>query len=208
MYPHSFAALKKAAGREGDGSNGAASADFRVQFDVRTTRGDETFVVRVRADWSARGAQHFRELVGAGFYDDTRFYRVIPTFMVQFGLSGDSAVNAAAMRSPIRDESPRVSNQRGYVTFAQASQPHSRTSQIFINLVDNAQLDTMGFAPFGEVEGDGLNVVSRVHNCGEEPNQGKIMRQGNAYLDAQFPQLSKIVRATLIEESKAKSKDD
>ena len=80
------------------------------------------------------------------------------------------------------------------MTFAKTGAPNSRTTQLFINYVDNARLDGMGFAPFGEVEGDGMAVVKKIYNCGNRPNQGSIESQGNAYLDKDFPKLSKIVR--------------
>ena len=56
----------------------------------------------------------------------------------------------------------------------------------------------MGFAPFGEVEGDGMAVVKKIYNCGEKPNQGTIQSQGNAYLDKSFPDLSKIIKASVV----------
>merc|ERR1712083_677160 len=90
------------------------------------------------------------------------------------------------------------SNKPGYVTFAKTGAPNSRTTQLFINYVDNSRLDSMGFAPFGEVEGDGMSVVKQIYNCGEKPNQGQIQSSGNAYLDKSFPDLSKIKKATLL----------
>ena len=84
------------------------------------------------------------------------------------------------------------------MTFAKTGAPNSRTTQLFINYVDNARLDGMGFAPFAEVEGDGMTVVKEIYNCGEKPNQGTIQSQGNDYLDKSFPDLSKIVKASLV----------
>mmetsp|Transcript_359 Transcript_359/g.382 ORF Transcript_359/g.382 Transcript_359/m.382 type:complete len:195 (+) Transcript_359:140-724(+) len=179
----------------------AATADFRVKFDVETTAGPESFVILVHEDWAPIGAARFKELVEAKFYDDTRFFRVIPTFMVQFGLSGDPAESAAWRSKTIKDEKVIKSNKPGYVTFAKTGAPDSRTSQLFINYVDNARLDGMGFAPFGEVEGDGMSVVKKIYNCGESPNQGQIQSEGNKYLDSSFPKLSKIVHARVIVEA-------
>mmetsp|Transcript_3707 Transcript_3707/g.4616 ORF Transcript_3707/g.4616 Transcript_3707/m.4616 type:complete len:195 (+) Transcript_3707:55-639(+) len=178
-----------------------ATADFRVKFDVETTAGPESFVILVHEDWAPIGAARFKELVEAKFYDDTRFFRVIPSFMVQFGLSGDPAVSADWRAKTIKDEKVIKSNKPGYVTFAKTGAPDSRTSQLFINYVDNARLDGMGFAPFGEVEGDGMSVVKKIYNCGESPNQGQIQSQGNKYLDSSFPKLSKIVHAQVIVEA-------
>ena len=96
--------------------------------------------------------------------NDTRFFRVIPSFMVQFGLSGDPATSSKWRSMTIQDEPVKVSNKPGYITFAKTGAPNSRTTQLFINYVDNGRLDGMGFAPFGEVEGDGMAVVKKIFN--------------------------------------------
>merc|ERR1712061_908153 len=101
---------------------------------------------------------------------------------------------------PINDEPVKEGNKPGYITFAKTGAPNSRTTQIFINYVDNARLDGMGFAPFGEVEGDGMKVVKEIYNCGEKPNQGEIQSQGNEYLDKKFPKLSKVLKAQVLAE--------
>jgi cyclophilin family peptidyl-prolyl cis-trans isomerase len=179
----------------------SAASGFRVQFDIETkdVPGTESFVIKVNEDWAPIGAARFKELVTAGFYDDTRFFRVIPSFMVQFGLSGDPSTSAEWRSKTIMDEPVKVSNKPGYITFAKTGAPNSRTTQLFINYVDNARLDSMGFAPFGEVEGSGMDVVKKIYNIGEKPNQGQIQSMGNSYLDKNFPELSKIVRARIIE---------
>merc|ERR1712183_613655 len=137
-----------------------------------------------------------------GFYDDTRFFRVLPTFMVQFGINGDPKVSSEWRSKTIKDEKVKESNKPGYVTFAKTGAPNSRTTQLFINYVDNARLDGMGFAPFGEVEGNGMEVVKKIYNCGEKPNQGEIQSKGNKYLDKKFPELSKIVKASVLPNTK------
>jgi len=175
--------------------------DFRVRFDVETTAGAQSFTLKVNAEWAPIGAARFRELVKAKFYDDTRFFRVIPTFMVQFGLSGEAASNSHWRAKTIKDEPVKVSNKPGYITFAKTGAPNSRTTQLFFNYVDNARLDGMGFAPFGEVEGSGMDIVKQIFNCGEKPNQGSIQSEGNTYLDKSFPKLSKIVRVVEIADS-------
>ena len=143
---------------------------------------------------------------------------------MQFGLSGNPATSSEWRSKTIQDEPVKVSNKPGYITFAKTGAPNSRTTQLFINYVDNARLDGMGFAPFGEVEGDGMTVVKKVcvqpvapcahavpparlnpplwcqiYNCGEKPNQGEIQSKGNAYLNSSFPDLSKIVKATVLD---------
>merc|ERR1712217_312551 len=121
--------------------------------------------------------------------------------MVQFGISGDPEVSKVAKVDTINDEKVLKSNLPGYVTFAKTGAPNSRSTQLFINYVDNSRLDSMGFAPFGEVEGEGMNVVKEIYNCGEKPNQGQIMSLGNSYLEQNFPQLSKIVAAHVLKDT-------
>jgi cyclophilin family peptidyl-prolyl cis-trans isomerase len=182
-----------------------AAADFRVRFDVETTEGPSSFTILVHEDWAPIGAAQFKQLVEAKFYDDTRFFRVIPTFMVQFGLNGDPKKNAEWRAKTINDEPVKVSNKPGYITFAKTGAPNSRTTQLFINYVDNARLDGMGFAPFGEVEGgpdgEGMKIVKQIYNCGEKPNQGKIQEEGNKYLDSAFPKLSHILTARVVDKA-------
>ena len=176
----------------------AAAGKFRVQFDVSVQSGDSSFVVEVDESWAPLGAARFKELVSAGFYDDTRFFRVIPGFMAQFGLSGDPKVSSEWRAKPINDEPVTQKNLPGYITFAKTGAPNSRTTQLFVNYGDNNRLDGMGFAPFGKVEGDGMKVVQDIFNIGEAPQQGRIQAEGNAYLTKEFPQLSYIKIAKIL----------
>ena len=89
-------------------------------------------------------ADRFYNLVKNGFYDDTRFFRVVPNFMVQFGMNGDPAVTTAWAGASMKDEPTKQSNKRGYVTFARTGAPNSRGTQMFINYKDNAFLDAPG----------------------------------------------------------------
>lgn len=176
-----------------------APADFRVR--VETSAGD--VVVRVHRAWSPNGADRFYNLVKNSFYDDTRVYRVLPGFMAQFGLNGDGRINVAWRNAIIVDDPVAESNSRGRVSFAKGG-PNSRTTEVFINLRDNAALDARGFSPFGEVV-EGMEVVDRFYDAygdgpprGEGPYQAQVQVQGNVYLDADFPELTKIVRASLV----------
>ena len=170
----------------------ATPAEFKVKF--ITSRGD--FTIKVVRDWSPNGADRFYELVKAGFYDDIRFFRVVPGFMVQFGISGDPKTMGKWRERKIYDDPVKQQNTRGRVTFAMAG-PNSRTTQIFISFGDNGSLDPQGFSPFGEVT-DGMNVVDSINSeYKETPDQQKIQQLGNDYLKANFPNLDYIKSARI-----------
>jgi peptidyl-prolyl cis-trans isomerase A (cyclophilin A) len=166
---------------------------YAVKFE--TTKGE--FIVDVTRAWSPLGADRFYNLVKAGFYDDAGFFRVVPGFVVQFGLHGDPAVNKAWKRARIKDDKVLESNKRGTMVFA-TSGPNSRTTQVFINFGDNPNLDGMGFSPFGKVR-DMKNVDAITAEYGQKPNQGRITLQGNEYLKSTFPNLDFSVKATIME---------
>jgi peptidyl-prolyl cis-trans isomerase A (cyclophilin A) len=171
---------------------------YKARFD--TSKG--AFVVEVHRDWAPNGADRFYNLVKNGFYDDTRFFRVISGFMVQFGINGDPRLAAPWRSATINDDSVKQSNKRGSITFA-TSGPDSRTSQVFINFADNSALDRQGFSPFGQVT-SGMSVVDALYNgygegapSGRGPEQGRIQREGNAYLKKDFPSLDYVKKATI-----------
>ena len=169
---------------------------FTVKFE--TSVGD--IVIEVNRAWAPRGAHRFKELIDAGYYNDCRFFRVVPNFVVQFGMSGNPITGRDWDRI-FRDDPVAQSNRRGYVTFA-TSGPDSRTTQLFINLNNNANLDSMGFAPIGKVI-EGLHVVDSINpEYGEQPNQQLIKESGNEYLKREFPRLDYIKRVTLLSETK------
>ncbi|QDU38509.1 Peptidyl-prolyl cis-trans isomerase A precursor [Maioricimonas rarisocia] len=182
---------------------GESSSDadtYKVLFE--TSEGD--FIVEVHPEWAPIGAAHFRKLVEADFYDDTRFFRVIDGFMAQVGMNGDPAVHAEWSEQTIKDEPSRQSNTRGFVTFARTGLPDSRSTQFFINYGDNSFLDNQGFAPFGKVV-EGMDVVDSLYSGygegaprGNGPSQGLIAESGNKYLNAQFPELDYIIEARVL----------
>ena len=176
-----------------------APANYKVRFE--TTKG--AFVVDVTRDWAPNGADRFYNLVKNGFYDETRFFRVIGGFMVQFGIHGNPQVAAQWRAARIPDDPVKQSNKRGFITYA-TSGPNSRTTQVFINFGDNAGLDRMVFAPFGKVS-SGMDVVDKLYADygegapnGSGPNQMRIQTEGNAYLSADFPKLDGIKKAILL----------
>jgi peptidyl-prolyl cis-trans isomerase A (cyclophilin A) len=154
-------------------------------------------VILIHRDWAPKGADRFYNLVKNGFFDGTRFFRVLPNFMVQFGINGDPSIQSAWVNANLPDDPVKESNKRGYITFATAG-PNSRTTQVFINFKNNAFLDAQGFAPFGEIV-SGLDVVDKINaEYKEQPDQGRVQAQGNAYLTKAFPRLDYITKATIV----------
>lgn len=181
---------------EGPGKDPQAPDTYQVRFD--TSAGP--FVVSVKRELAPRGADRFYRLVKDGYYDDLRVFRVVDGFVAQFGMAGDPQVNAKWRDATFPDDAVKSSNKKGTLTFA-TSGPDSRTTQLFINLADNERLDRMGFAPFGEVS-EGMDVVTKFYSgYGEAPQQPRIAAQGNRYLDAQFPKLTKITSARVVAEN-------
>lgn len=178
--------------------NETAPETFRARFE--TSAGE--FVVEVRRAWSPNGADRFFNLVKNGFYDDTRIYRVVQGFMAQFGVHGDPTVHYQWRNSIIPDDPVVESNTRGRVSFAKSG-PNARINEVFVNLEDNPTLDGEGFSPIGEVV-EGMEVVDSFYDAygdgpprGDGPYQAQVRAQGNAYLDAEFPDLTRILRATV-----------
>jgi len=170
-----------------------APEKFRVKFE--TSCGD--FTVEVQREWAPLGADRFHELVQAGFYDECRFFRVVPGFVVQWGMNGDPAVYAKWKDREIKDDKVTQSNRKGMITFASRG-PNTRTCQLFINLADNQRLDDLGFAPFGKVV-EGLDVVQKITSEYEDrPQQPLIQEEGNAYLKKEFPKMDYIKKATVV----------
>jgi len=161
-----------------------------VQFNVQTTKGLKDFTILVHEDWAPLGAKRFLELVDDQYMDGCKMYRVVPGFMVQWGIPGEPQVAAEWVRKRIPDDPVKMSNKPGTVTFA-TSGKNTRTTQMFINYVNNDFLDKQGFAPFAEVVGQDMKVVEKIQSkYREKPNQGKIQHHGNAYLAKHFPELS------------------
>ena len=165
-------------------------------FDVEFTTTKGNFAVRVTRAWAPLGADRFYNLAKNNFFDGAAFFRIVPNFIVQFGLGADPAVNRVWRSANIKDDPVTQSNKPGTVTFATAG-PNTRTTQLFINFGDNAFLDRQGFSPFGTVT-QGMDVVKNLYSgYGEKPDQGAITTQGKAYLDKNFPNLD-LIRSTKI----------
>ena len=171
-----------------------APETFKARFE--TTKG--AIVIEVHREWSPHGADRFYNLVKNGYYDGVKFFRVVPNFVVQWGIHGDPAIATKWLKATIPDDPVKQSNTRGFVTYAMGG-PNSRSVQLFINLADNARLDSTGFAPFGQVT-DGMDVVDKLngeYGDGLGQLQGRIAAEGNAFLEKIYPNLDAIKKATI-----------
>ena len=173
------------------------------QARIETSKG--SFVVEVHRDWAPRGADRFYNLVRTRFYDDSRFYRVRAEFIAQFGLPGDPAVTAVWYDHAMPDDPVVQSNTRGTIAYAMTG-PDTRTTQLYISLADNSRLDEQGFAPIGRIIEGMAEVVDSIYDEYDETagggmrggQQGEIVAGGNEHLDAEFPNLDKLIRATVV----------
>lgn len=176
---------------------GKAPDTFQVKFE--TSRGE--FTVTVTRAWAPLGADRFYNLVKHHYFDGARFFRVLPNFVVQFGIHANPPVNAAWDKATIKDDPVSQKNKRGTLTYAKTNSPNSRTTQIFINLKDNPSLDSMGFAPFATVDDKGMNVVEMLYdqygdNAGMD--QDAMEKGGEKYIATKWPKLDTIKKAYLV----------
>jgi cyclophilin family peptidyl-prolyl cis-trans isomerase len=172
-------------------------------YDVKFETTAGTFTVEVTRAWAPIGADRFYNLVQHHFYDGAAFFRVLPGFMAQFGMSAYPEVSRALAQARIRDDKVTQKNHRGYITYAMAG-PNTRTTQVFINYGNNENLDSQGFAPFGMVT-DGMEVVDKLYSgygegapAGRGPDQQQVGMRGRAYLEKSFPKLDVIKTATVL----------
>jgi len=173
-------------------------------YKVRVETGKGAFVIEVHRIWAPIGADRFYNLARTGFFDDSRFFRVRAGYIAQFGIPGDPSIAAFWRNQSIPDDPVRQHNLRGSVAFAMTG-PDTRTTQIYVNLVDNLRLDSEGFAPIGAVV-EGMEIVDQLYSgYGEDAGggmrggkQGPIFEAGDEYLDQKYPRLDKLIRARVI----------
>ena len=173
-----------------------APAVYRARFE--TSKGP--FVIEVHREWAPLAADRFYNLVKHGFYDGTRFFRVRPGFVVQWGIHGDPFIQRAWRDANLKDEPVKQSNLRGFVSFTNEGSPQSRYTQVFINLRDNADLDKDNFPAFGQVV-SGMDNVEKLYGGyagAKEPDGRRIIREGNEYLQKEYPRLDSIKKASIV----------
>lgn len=173
--------------------NDKAPEQYRAK--ITTNKGE--FIIAVNRSWAPLAADRFYNLVKSGFYDGCVFFRVLPGFVAQWGLHPRPAVQARWEKATLKDEPRKQKNRLGYVAFAATGEVNSRSTQVFINLKDSPDLDLQGFVPFGDVvKGIGLTAILN-NRYGQKPDQHRILKQGNAYLKASFPDLDYIKTAVI-----------
>jgi peptidyl-prolyl cis-trans isomerase A (cyclophilin A) len=192
--PAATAAASRAALMNPAKLNAVAPPVYKATFDTSVG----SFVIEVHREWAPKGADRFYNLVKNGFFDNARFFRVMPGFMVQFGINGDPEIQKHWANANLQDDPVTQKNLRGYVTFAKTGAPNSRSTQVFINFADrNTFLDPQGFAPFGQVI-SGMDIVDKINaGYGEQPDQMRIQAEGNKYLNSQFPKLDYVTKARI-----------
>lgn len=175
-------------------------------YEVRLDTSQGALVIEVHRAWAPLGADRFYNLVRHGFYDQARFFRVIAGAWAQFGIPAEPAIAQIWRQARFPDDPVRQPNHRGSVAYAMAG-PNDRTTQVYINLRDNAErLDAQGFAPFGRVI-EGMDAVDRLYSgYGEESGGGirrgkqdPVFEGGNAWLAAHYPKLDFIRTARMVE---------
>jgi peptidyl-prolyl cis-trans isomerase A (cyclophilin A) len=195
------AAQRRAVLRDPSSEFWSTRAPATFTADVETSRGAIT--IELTRAWAPAGVDHFYNLARAGYYDDSRFFRVLFGFVAQFGIAGDPTIANLWGRRTIPADSVREHNVRGTLAYAQFK-PSDRTTNVFINLRDNPNLDTLKFAPIGRVV-QGMEVADSLFaNYGELPisdaplgNPKRLYAESNRYLDEKYPKLDRILKITL-----------
>ena len=171
---------------------------FKVKFE--TTKGD--VVAEFYRDWAPKGVDRIYNLVKQDYFTDMRLFRVVPDFVVQFGIHGDPEVMAKWMNAKLMDDPVKQTNAPGTLTFAKTGAPNSRGTQLFINFGNNAFLDNQGFAPIGKVV-EGMDIAKQFYSeYRDQPTslQGQMFAAGNPFIDERFPELDSITKASVIED--------
>ena len=178
-----------------DGPPADVQAPATYQVRMETSKGP--IVIDVNRSWAPHGADRFYMLSKRTFYDQARFFRVVPGFVIQFGIHATPEENAKWSQAAIQDDPVTQSNVKGTVSFASHG-PNSRTTQVFINLGNNTgSLDPQGFAVFGRVS-QGMELVEQLYSgYAQTPEQELITLRGNAYLLENFPKLDFIQKVTV-----------
>ncbi len=188
-------------------ANATAPAKFQAKFE--TTAGD--FIVECTRDWAPHGVDRFYNLVKIGFFNDVALFRIVPDFVVQWGIHGNPEVSKHWRNANLKVDKVKESNERGMLTYAMAGAPTTRSTQMFINFKKNAMLDQKGFAPICKViEGMEETVDKFYAGYKGMPSreQGQIQAEGNKFLRKRYPLMDYIKTAKLYDPDAPEAKDD
>jgi cyclophilin family peptidyl-prolyl cis-trans isomerase len=177
---------------------------------VRCASTKGNFDITVHEDWAPLGAERFLDLVRHGVLDGTVLYRVVPNFLVQFGVPrGEIPRKYVSRLSNIKDDPPfRPSSgrkfKRGYVSFAGGGK-NSRKADMFISFTDTDGLGNSPWeTPFGSISLDGMEVVDRFEGKygdlkdfgGRAPDFGKLWSQGYDFLAKEYPDIDYLLHCS------------
>jgi len=181
-----------------------APDSFLLELRTTVTTGGGKILFNITRSYSPHGVDRLYELLtqDGSYYDNTGFFRVVPGFVAQFGISGDTSVAQKWENAYILDDPVKMSNLKGSLAYASAG-PNTRTTQLFINLADNVNLDQEGFSPLGQIIHGWDVALAITAKYQEQPDQGSIYVRGNSYLKHHFPQLDYIISARVLEETAA-----
>jgi peptidyl-prolyl cis-trans isomerase A (cyclophilin A) len=174
---------------------GLCFAQFhKVQFQLK----NGNITLNINREWAPIGVDRFLELLKEKYYNNNGIFRVVPNFVVQFGINGDPKISGKWKEQTIKDDKVLKSNLRGWVSFAASPAPHTRTTKLFINLVNNTRLDALGFSPFGYFDEKDMKLVDEIYSgYGQTPIQDLIYLRGNDYLRTSFPKLDYLYQVKL-----------
>jgi peptidyl-prolyl cis-trans isomerase A (cyclophilin A) len=172
---------------------------YTVQFftDVENYS-SEPIVFFVNRSWAPLGADRFYSLIQDNYYSCAAFFRVVPDFVVQYGIAAIPD-ETSKWDTIIPDDPVVLSNLKGTVSFATAG-PDTRTTQIFINYVDNSHLDASGFAPFAVVQSGmetALSITNPTPGNSNGINQQLYTTKGNEWLLEKYP-MTNLVTSTVL----------
>ena len=152
-----------------------------------------TVHILLHKSWAPLGVAHLEKMLHSQVYDGTKFFRCVPNFIIQFGIPANPTVTRR-WSDTIKDDPSKigVENRRGTVVFA-TSGANSRTTQLFVNLVENGnRLDSKEYVPVGEVI-SGMDILDGVYfGYGETPDQDRIRVEGDEYLKLKYSQMSMV----------------
>lgn len=174
---------------------------FKARFE--TSQGN--FDIEAKREWSPQGVDRLYQLIKRGYYTDISIFRVVPNFVAQFGIHNDSVITKSWSSIKIDDEPVLESNKKGAISFARGGKK-TRTTQIFINLKDNARLDKLeysgvkGFPVIAKVIA-GMENIEKFHDgYGDKlgMRQDSIQKYGNKFIRKNYPEIDFIYKAYIL----------